>query len=77
MVSFSNRPRSNLGPNIDQRSEDYLGRMTSAVERMQTMISNLLSLSRVSSQERTPVTIHLNTVVSGVLDDLELGGRPP
>jgi len=71
VVSFSNRLRSNLGPNIDQRSEDYLG-MTSAVERMQTMISDLLSLSRVSSQERTPVTTHLNTAVSGVLDDLEL-----
>jgi PAS domain S-box-containing protein len=66
--------------NLDERQRSYLERMRSAADRMQDMISDLLALSRISTQGKPFVSIDLAQVAAEVLSNLELqirrtGGR--
>jgi PAS domain S-box-containing protein len=59
---------------------DYLDRMQGAAARMQTLIFDLLTFSRVISRTEPFVPINLNQVVRDILSDLEVriektGGR--
>jgi PAS domain S-box-containing protein len=55
-----------------QDGRDYLERMQSAAARMQTLINDLLTFSRVISASQPFVPVDLNTVAKGVLSDLEV-----
>ena len=55
-----------------QDGRDYLERMQSAAARMQTLINDLLTFSRVISASQPFVPVDLNAVVKGVLSDLEV-----
>ena len=55
-----------------QEGRDYLERMQSAAARMQTLINDLLTFSRVISASQPFVPVDLNTVTKGVLSDLEV-----
>ena len=55
-----------------QDGRDYLERMQSAAARMQTLINDLLTFSRVISASQPFVPVDLNVVVKGVLSDLEV-----
>ena len=55
-----------------QEGRDYLERMQSAAARMQTLINDLLTFSRVISASQPFVPVDLNTVAKGVLSDLEV-----
>lgn len=46
---FGERLADRAGDGLDERSRDYLDRMTSAAERIQTLIDGLLTLSRVTT----------------------------
>lgn len=50
----------------------YLGRMKSAVQRMQTLIRDVLNYSQLSSRETSFERIDLNAIVANVQTDLEL-----
>jgi two-component system, LuxR family, sensor kinase FixL len=69
--AFGGRLGSMLGDRLDERAADYLGRMVGAAERMQTLIENLLSYSRVSSRGGDFSVIELDSVLEDVLVDLE------
>ncbi len=51
---------------------DYLERMQSAAARMQTLINDLLTFSRVISASQPFVPVDLGGVIKGVLGDLEV-----
>lgn len=51
---------------------DYLKRMQSAAERMQALIDDLLTLSRVTTRAQPFVSTNLTQVVQDVLSDLEV-----
>ncbi|MEY2408797.1 MAG: hypothetical protein QOF48_1467 [Verrucomicrobiota bacterium] len=55
-----------------QEGRDYLDRMQSAAARMQALINDLLTFSRVISSQQPFVEVDLNTVIKGVLSDLEV-----
>jgi PAS domain S-box-containing protein len=55
-----------------QEGRDYLERMQSAAARMQALINDLLTFSRVISSQQPFVEVGLATVVKGVLSDLEV-----
>jgi signal transduction histidine kinase len=55
-----------------QDGRDYLERMQSAAARMQTLINDLLTFSRVISASQPFVPVDLHGVVKGVLSDLEV-----
>jgi PAS domain S-box-containing protein len=69
--AFGDRLGGMLRDHLDERSADYLARMVSAAERMQTLIENLLSYSRVSSRGADFALVDLGSVVADVLVDLE------
>ena len=55
-----------------QDGRDYLERMQGAAARMQTLINDLLTFSRVISASQPFATVDLNSVSKGVLSDLEV-----
>jgi PAS domain S-box-containing protein len=78
--SFSRLLLARTPDNFDEQQRDYLDRIRSAVDRMRTMIDDLLLLSRVSTKAQMFTWIDLNQVITEVLSDLEeriraAGGR--
>ncbi|MBW2258948.1 MAG: hypothetical protein JRF18_00655 [Deltaproteobacteria bacterium] len=69
--AFGDRLRGKYADMLDDRGRDYLWRMGSAAARMQTLISDLLTLSRVTTQAQPFVPVNLGKVVKDVLSDLE------
>ena len=72
IITFGNRLRDRLDHGADAASLDYLDRMEGASTRMQTLIQDLLSLSRVTTKGRSLVPVALEEVVDEVLQDLEV-----
>lgn len=77
---FGDRLKAKYGKELGEQGSDYLTRMQSATGRMQILINDLLSLSRVTSRARPFVSVNLGEVVRRVLSDLEVrveqtGGR--
>ena len=70
--NFSNLLQSRCGNQLSDQGKDYISRMQSAAQRMQILIDDLLSLSRVTSQAQPFVSVDLNQVVGSVLASLEL-----
>lgn len=56
---------------FDERELDYLERMQSAAGRMQGLIRDLLSYSRVTTRAQTMTHCDLNSILSDVCQDLE------
>lgn len=55
-----------------QEISDYLKRMRDAAQRMQNLILDLLTYSRVSTQARPFVPVDLNEIIAEVISDLEV-----
>ncbi len=70
--TFSTRLQTKYAQYLDEKGQLYLERMANSAERMQTLITDLLSLSRVSPYTRSYTCVDLNQTVTDVLYDLEL-----
>ena len=70
--AFGDRLLSKYGTALDERGRDYLTRMQGAASRLQGLIGDLLTLSRVTSKGRPFVETDLADVVREVLGDLEM-----
>lgn len=78
--AFGERLQSRYHEQLDERGLDYLERMQSAVTRMQRLIQDLLTYSRVTTKAQPFTPVELNGAVKEVLADLEtrleeVGGR--
>ncbi|MCZ7647995.1 MAG: PAS domain S-box protein [Planctomycetota bacterium] len=71
VVAFGQRLRAKLAAEADPEAQDYLKRMTDAAQRMQQLINDLLSFSRVTSKAQPFVPVDLGAVVREVVEDLE------
>jgi light-regulated signal transduction histidine kinase (bacteriophytochrome) len=69
--AFGDRLKVSYQSALDRRGQDYLNRMLNAAGRMQTLIQDLLSFSRLASQGRPFVPVDLARVTREVLSDLE------
>jgi two-component system sensor kinase FixL len=69
--SFGERLRTKYGDALGDQGLDYLARMEGATVRMQGLIEDLLSLSRVTTQANPFEPVDLAVVVPEVLSDLE------
>lgn len=69
--AFGDRLRARHSDALGDTGRDYLERMQSAAGRMQALIRDLLSLSRVTSQGQSFVKVDLVSIATEVLDDLE------
>ncbi len=69
--AFGDRLQSRYHEQLDEHGRDYLERMQRAVTRMQTLIQDLLTYSRVTTKAQPFMPVELNVVVREVLSDLE------
>lgn len=68
--AFSDRLISR-SDNLNDQEKDYLQRMQSAAGRMQNLIEDLLSYSRVTTRARPMVSCDTGAILQGVLQDME------
>ena len=78
--AFGDRLKTRCAAQLSDEGRDYLARMQNAAGRMQTLINDLLTFSRVTTKARPFVSVDLNRVAREVLSDLEVrleqtGGR--
>ena len=71
VLAFSDRLRVRHADALAGEGIDYLDRLDNAARRMQRLITDLLSYSRVSTRQRTFERVDLAQVVQAVLSDLE------
>jgi signal transduction histidine kinase len=72
ITAFGDRLKSQCGEALTDKGRDYLERMQNAATRMQSLIEDLLSYSRVTTRGQPFVPVSLAAVTRGVLSDLEL-----
>jgi light-regulated signal transduction histidine kinase (bacteriophytochrome) len=70
--AFGDRLKTKCGAILPVESADYLERMQNASARMQTLINDLLTFSRVISRTEPFVIVDLAQVTREVLSDLEV-----
>ena len=71
IVVFGERLKEKCGEALGAESRDYLDRMQKAASRMQTLINDLLTFSRVTSKARPFAPVNLAEVAREVVNDLE------
>jgi len=69
--AFADRLKSRCGGKLDETETDYLARMERAASRMQQLISDLLSLSRVGSRPGPIEPLDLNAIAREVAETFE------
>lgn len=72
IVIFGERLADSARDDLDDRSRDYLDRMTSATVRMQALVDGLLAFSRVTTHAEPFVWVDLGGIARGVASDLEM-----
>jgi PAS domain S-box-containing protein len=70
--AFGDRLKRKYDKTLDEQGHDYLARMQNAAGRMRTLIQDLLSFSRVTTQSRSFAPLSLSTLLQDVLGDLEV-----
>ena len=71
IVVFGERLKEKCSESLVAESRDYLDRMQKAAMRMQTLINDLLTFSRVTSKARPFAPVNLDQVAHEVAGDLE------
>ncbi len=69
--AFGDRLKAKYGNALNDRGSDYLKRMQNAAKRMQTLINDLLTFSRVSTRTQPFTQVDLSNVVQKTLSNLE------
>ena len=70
--AFSDRLQEKYADALDDRGKDYLSRMQNSTSRMQNLIGDLLTFSRVTTKAQPFVPVDLNQVALGVISDMEI-----
>jgi light-regulated signal transduction histidine kinase (bacteriophytochrome) len=72
IIVFGDRLATKAGDALNAEGRDYLARMQASANRMQTLINDLLTFSRVSTRTQPFVPVDLAAVARDVLSDLEV-----
>ncbi len=70
--AFGDRLKAKYAAELPPQARDYIERMQSAAQRMQTLINDLLSFSRVTTRAHPFESVDLGTVAAEVAHDLEV-----
>lgn len=69
--AFGDRLQNKFSANISEEGVDYIKRMQNASERMQTLIDDLLTFSRVTRTDEGFVDVDLHDQLQKIIEDLE------
>lgn len=72
ILAFGDRLETHCAAALDEQGRDYLARLTSATQRMQNFINDLLEYSRVTTRGRPFETVDLTEVMREALSDLDM-----
>ena len=72
ITAFGDRLKATCEDALTDKGYDYLQRMQNAAERMQVLIEDLLTLSRITTRAQPFVKVNLARVTQEVLSDLEI-----
>jgi PAS domain S-box-containing protein len=70
--AFGDRLKAHCNDALDERGNDYLKRMQNAADRLQRLINDLLTFSRVTIRAQPFVPVNLSAVARDVVSDLEV-----
>jgi two-component system sensor kinase FixL len=70
--AFGDRLKAKELDKLSEQGKDYIDRMLNAAFRMQKLINDLLSFSRVTTQSQPFTKVDLNLLLREVLSDLEV-----
>ena len=70
--AFGSRLKANESDKITEQGSDYLERILNASDRMEGLINDLLTFSRLSTRSQPFVSVDLNVILKEVLSDLEI-----
>ena len=70
--TFSDRLKNKYKESLDEKGTDYLQRIQNSAVRMQTLINDLLTYSRVTTKAKPFQQVNLNKVTLDVVNDLEI-----
>lgn len=71
VLAFGDRLANKYSGDIDETGRDYLHRMRDASLRMQTLINDLLTFSRVTTRAQPFARVDLDELIHDVVSDLE------
>ena len=69
--AFGDRLKTRFSENIEAEGKDYIERMQNAAERMQILIDDLLTFSRVTRDSKEFQDVDLHALITKVLQDLD------
>ncbi|MEO1373135.1 MAG: PAS domain-containing protein [Cyanobacteria bacterium J06635_10] len=72
IIAFGDRLKATCDSALTDKGRDYLQRMQNAAQRMQVLIEDLLTLSRITTRAQPFVEVNLAQVTQEVLSDLEV-----
>ncbi|HUR30535.1 MAG TPA: CheR family methyltransferase, partial [Saprospiraceae bacterium] len=67
---YSDRILEKENPNLSNQGKDYFNRMREAAKRMQKLIDDLISFSRINTNERNFELMDLNLIIQEVLEEV-------
>ncbi|PSB23224.1 PAS domain-containing sensor histidine kinase [filamentous cyanobacterium CCP2] len=70
--TFGDRLQAKYADTLSDEGLDYLRRMQNAAHRMQTLINDLLTFSRITTEAKPFVQVNLTNILHDVLSDLEI-----
>ncbi len=70
--AFGDRLNGKYGDILTDKGRDYLARMQNAAARMQILIEDLLSFSRVTTKAQPYAPVNLKEIATAVVSDLEV-----
>ncbi len=72
ITAFGDRLKATCESALTDKGQDYLQRMQNAAERMQSLIEDLLNLSRITTRAQPFAKVNLAQITQEVLSDLEI-----
>jgi len=70
--AFGDRLQTKHSEALGEQGNDYIERMRDSASRMQRLINDLLSFSRVNSKAKPFETVDMNVIMSEIASDLEI-----
>jgi two-component system CheB/CheR fusion protein len=70
--AFGNLLKDKVNNKLDEREANYLDKVINSSDRMQVLIQDILTLSRLSNNQSPISNINLSDLIAQIIDDLEI-----